>query len=340
MQGLITLHNGEARVSHYIVAQNTENEEHTITRIIRNYMSDFEEFGMLGFKIHTIKNSKNKINEIKEYLLNEPQATLLLTYMRNSEIVRKFKIALVKAFYELREKITCKSQSIAVDLACPHWRAAFYYGFDGKCFYTGRELSIDNFHLDHIMPRSRGGADELYNLVLSSPAVNSSKGDSVNLVLIERSVNDVKDIYAPKVLEYYHSHKNNIISDELKQCSFMANASFFKMIKDTYGTEAVRKLYTRLIPGLYVKEELSTAYTRDEYIEYFATSLQESEHGFISSSKMYEAYIEFCEQNNTPAVGALILSKKLSALGLQASRKRMLVNNENKQIRGFVGISF
>jgi phage antirepressor YoqD-like protein len=40
---------------------------------------------------------------VTEYtLLNEQQATLLITYMKNTEIVRKFKMRLVKAFYALR----------------------------------------------------------------------------------------------------------------------------------------------------------------------------------------------------------------------------------------------
>ena len=39
------------------------------------------------------------------YLLNEQQATLLVTYLGNSEIVRGFKIELVKQFYEMRKFI-------------------------------------------------------------------------------------------------------------------------------------------------------------------------------------------------------------------------------------------
>lgn len=35
-------------------------------------------------------------------MLNEQQATLLVTYMRNSEIVRAFKLELVKQFFEMR----------------------------------------------------------------------------------------------------------------------------------------------------------------------------------------------------------------------------------------------
>ncbi|EHZ84787.1 phage protein [Streptococcus pneumoniae 8190-05] len=36
---------------------------------------------------------------MKIYRLNEQQATLLITYLRNTEPVRKFKMNLVKAFF-------------------------------------------------------------------------------------------------------------------------------------------------------------------------------------------------------------------------------------------------
>ncbi len=38
-------------------------------------------------------------------LLTEPQAMLLLTYMRNNEVVRAFKKHLVRAFFEMREQL-------------------------------------------------------------------------------------------------------------------------------------------------------------------------------------------------------------------------------------------
>ena len=103
---IVKVQNGVAVVSHKVIAQYTNNKSESIIRIVDKYLIDFEQFGRLPFEMETIINSKNKINKSKTYYLNEQQATLLLTYLRNSEIVRKFKIALVKEFYELREKTT------------------------------------------------------------------------------------------------------------------------------------------------------------------------------------------------------------------------------------------
>ena len=43
--------------------------------------------------------------------LNEPQTTLLLTYMKNTEKIRHFKKALVKAFYKAVNYIRHKNDS-------------------------------------------------------------------------------------------------------------------------------------------------------------------------------------------------------------------------------------
>src|SRR5882762_4256965 len=46
-----------------------------------------------------------------------------------------------------------------------------------RCQYTGRLLHPDEGSLDHVLPRSRGGADTWENLVWSSKDVNARKGN-------------------------------------------------------------------------------------------------------------------------------------------------------------------
>ncbi len=47
----------------------------------------------------------------------------------------------------------------------------------GRCQYTGRELGPNEGNLDHIIPRSKGGASTWENLVWASKEVNARKGD-------------------------------------------------------------------------------------------------------------------------------------------------------------------
>jgi phage regulator Rha-like protein/ribosomal protein L7/L12 len=105
---LVEMIDNEPRISHIVIAEQTENKPKSVLDLITKNKSDFEEFGNLRFKIVGLERATNsgvsrgKV-ETKTYFLNEPQATLLMTYLRNSEIVRKFKVRLVKEFYKMRE---------------------------------------------------------------------------------------------------------------------------------------------------------------------------------------------------------------------------------------------
>lgn len=86
-----------------IIAECAEVQHHTITRLIRENKADFEELGILGFKIHKLDT---RGQPKKSYILNEQQATFLITYLKNTETVRQFKLNLVKAFFEMREELS------------------------------------------------------------------------------------------------------------------------------------------------------------------------------------------------------------------------------------------
>jgi 5-methylcytosine-specific restriction endonuclease McrA len=46
-----------------------------------------------------------------------------------------------------------------------------------RCQYTGKLLHVDEGNLDHVVPRSRGGADSWENLVWAAKEVNQRKAD-------------------------------------------------------------------------------------------------------------------------------------------------------------------
>ncbi len=48
---------------------------------------------------------------------------------------------------------------------------------DGRCQYTGRVLKPGEGNIDHVLPRSRGGATSWENCVLAHREVNSRKAD-------------------------------------------------------------------------------------------------------------------------------------------------------------------
>ncbi len=116
MKNQITIVNEDMTVSHRVIAEQTDNKEVSVANLINKYISDFEVFGKVHFKNEAIKNTKNRINEIVTYYLNEQQSYLLLTYLRNSEIVRNFKIALVKAFFEIKKQLENESSNTDIQI--------------------------------------------------------------------------------------------------------------------------------------------------------------------------------------------------------------------------------
>lgn len=84
-----------------VIAEGTDNEHASVLRLIRDNVSDFEEFGRVGFEIDTFDTAGGP-QQREVVALNEEQATLLLTYMRNSVVVKDFKKRLVRAFYDMK----------------------------------------------------------------------------------------------------------------------------------------------------------------------------------------------------------------------------------------------
>ncbi len=101
--GLVTFKNETPVVSHYIISEKTWIDKSSIQSLIRQHSWDLEDFWALRFEIRVLP-AWPWTARAKEYFLNEQQATLIMTYLRNNEIVREFKKNLVRAFFELREK--------------------------------------------------------------------------------------------------------------------------------------------------------------------------------------------------------------------------------------------
>jgi phage regulator Rha-like protein len=85
------------------VAEGVGLEHKRVIELVRRYRPDFEEFGTLPFQTAKNRGSQGRPTEYAE--LNEDQATYLITLFRNTDIVRGFKIRLVKAFRKALNEI-------------------------------------------------------------------------------------------------------------------------------------------------------------------------------------------------------------------------------------------
>lgn len=58
----------------------------------------------------------------------------------------------------------------------PFKRVKVYAKTNGHCAYCGDNLCEEDFHIDHVFPKSLGGSNDLGNLMPSCHSCNASKG--------------------------------------------------------------------------------------------------------------------------------------------------------------------
>ena len=101
------LDKGKTVTSSFIIAENAGITHKSLKNVIRKYESDLKEFGLLPFKTAEVEFGRPETF----YELNEEQATLLFTYLRNTEQVRNFKKKLVKAFFIMRNELVKRTET-------------------------------------------------------------------------------------------------------------------------------------------------------------------------------------------------------------------------------------
>lgn len=92
-----------------IVADCAEIKHRHLKILLNKHREDFESFGKVQFKISPSKSGQN----VRDYILNEQQATLMITYLRNTVIYQllsicRFKREFKQDVYLLRTKVNCK----------------------------------------------------------------------------------------------------------------------------------------------------------------------------------------------------------------------------------------
>ena len=98
-----------------IIAESLERTHESVIKLVRNHEDDLNAVGgRVGFQIQPFDTAGGTQNREIAFL-NEQQTTLLITFMTNTPKVVKFKIALVKAFYEMRQALAQQSLTFTAD---------------------------------------------------------------------------------------------------------------------------------------------------------------------------------------------------------------------------------
>lgn len=189
-----------------VIAEYSGNGRESVTRLIRKYQGDLEEFGTLGFEIRPMPSGQ----KAKVFHLNREQATLLITYLDNTEPVRKFKKELVKQFYEMEKELMArrlertKGKQIRCSMTDAIKEAGFsrhFYkhftdlvykkalGFNAKQLREAREANAKATPLDFLTTKEQAAVNQIEELVTS-------------LIQLGRSYDEIKDILNVGIVLY------------------------------------------------------------------------------------------------------------------------------------------
>ncbi len=229
------------------------------------------------------------VKEINEYYLTLDTAKeiAMMSGTAKGKEVRNYFIQVEKEHIANQSNIN----KVYVTLSDSKVREAFFIAFDGKCYYSKEPLTKTHFHIDHILPKSKGGEDILSNLVLCKPNINQIKSDSYNENFVNHHQNIVNKNYAPKIEAILNLLEDNKILD----LKYLFNAGVMNKLEDLYGRETIKELYANLIPNLnYKKSQKIETKTTEYFIKNCIISTKGSR---LSTINLYENYLNFCSDN-------------------------------------------
>jgi len=109
--------NEEPFTTSEIIAECAEVDHKSVLQLIKDHSNELKQFGHLRFENENEVNKGfrgSKDYQKQSYLLNEPQSTLLITFMKNSPVVVKFKVELVRQFYKMRSELNKRAITRAI----------------------------------------------------------------------------------------------------------------------------------------------------------------------------------------------------------------------------------
>lgn len=79
-------------------------------------------------------------------------------------------------------------------------RLALYNAFGGRDFFSGQKLDYQEMSIDHVIPRSKGGANNIYNYVPTTQRLNGAKADLFDEIASLGVLSIIRTVYAEKVI--------------------------------------------------------------------------------------------------------------------------------------------
>ena len=177
MYELVELKGNDVFTNSKEIADGTNNQHESVVAIIRKYEKDILDFGNIDFS--DLKSGKRGQPE-RVYYLNEEQATFVITLLRNSKIVVKFKKELVRQFYAMRRFILEKQSKL--------WGETRIANKENRL----KETDVIKLLVDYAKEQGSTHSDKLYvtytklaKSVIGGNRDNITVSDLNNLTLVE-----------------------------------------------------------------------------------------------------------------------------------------------------------
>lgn len=177
MYELVELKGNDVFTNSKVIADGTNNQHESVVAIIRKYEKDILDFGNIDFS--DLKSGKRGQPE-RVYYLNEEQATFVITLLRNSKIVVKFKKELVRQFYAMRRFILEKQSKL--------WGETRIANKENRL----KETDVIKLLVDYAKEQGSTHSDKLYvtytklaKSVIGGNRNNITVSDLNNLTLVE-----------------------------------------------------------------------------------------------------------------------------------------------------------
>lgn len=108
---LVSVVGGEPLASSLVIARGMRQQHASTLRLVRRHLSAIERFGGVRFEIRPFKTAGGKQSR-EVAMLNEQQAALLISMMRNTDEVVDFKVQLIHEFYRMRDALSQRTENL------------------------------------------------------------------------------------------------------------------------------------------------------------------------------------------------------------------------------------
>lgn len=109
---LVSVISGEPLASSLVIANGMKAKHKSVIQLIRQHAGVLREFGPLTFEMRVVKRPQGGGAPAEYAMLNEQQAALLISMMRNTDEVLAFKVRLIREFYRMRDALNQRTQNL------------------------------------------------------------------------------------------------------------------------------------------------------------------------------------------------------------------------------------